>query len=129
MKKQKLWYGYLEAGNKSSPVIIDHSMDTGEKHTVFVYNHNKNEISKYVRELVEPKLRELTDKEKGLESALRKGFSASLKTLKYPLPKTYDAPSKDSSAPKVEADTASKEPEEDISDLGVDDVDWEDDND
>ncbi|MDT8385625.1 MAG: hypothetical protein RRB22_14545 [Gammaproteobacteria bacterium] len=124
MSKQKLWYGFLEAGSKSSPVVIDHSMDTGETSSVFVYNHNRQEILKYVRELVEPKLRELTAKEKELESVLKKGFSDALKTLKYPLAKTIDSPAK--AKPSPVTDTPKDEPEVEISVLD-DDI-WEDDD-
>ena len=126
MSKQKLWYGFLEAGNKSSAVVIDHSMDTGDKNTLFIYNHNRQEILKYVRELAEPKLRELTAKEKELESALKKGFSEAFKTLKYPLAKTFDSPAKAKPSPK--ADTPKEEPEVEISEMDDEDI-WEDDDD
>jgi hypothetical protein len=125
MSKQKLWYGFLEAGRKSSPVIIDHSMDTGEKHTLFIYNHNRQEILKYVRELAEPKLRELTAKEKELEASLKKGFAEALKIFKTPIAKTFDSPAKSKPSPKV--DTPKEEPEVEIS--GLDDDIWEDDED
>lgn len=125
MAKQKLWYGFLEAGNKSSPVIIDRNMDTGEKHTIFVYNHNKKEILKYVRDLVEPKLRDLTAKEKSLEASLKKGFTESLKTIKYKVSKSFDAPAKEAPAPKVE--TTKEEPEAEFSEMAEED--WGDDDD
>ena len=125
MAKQKLWYGFLEAGNKSSPVIIDHAMDTGEKNTLFIYNHNKKEILKYVRDLVEPKLRELTDKEKKQEASMKKGFTDSLKTIKYKVPKNFDAPAKVVAAKQV--DKIPDEPEEEFSEIG--DEDWGDDDD
>ena len=125
MAKQKLWYGFLEAGHKSSPIVIDHNMDTGEKHTVFIYNHNKQEILKYVRDLVEPKLRELTAKEKELESLMKKGFAESLKTIKYKVAKNLDAPAKE--APATEVKKTLEEPEEEFSEVGDDD--WDDDDD
>jgi hypothetical protein len=125
MSKQKLWYGFLEAGKKSSPVIIDHSMNTGEKNSVFIYNHNRQEILKYVRELAEPKLRELTAKEKELEASLKKGFAESLKTFNNPVSKLFDTPVKSKPSPKV--DTPKEEPEVEIS--GLDDDIWEDDDD
>jgi len=129
MKKQKLWYGYLEAGKKSSPVVIDRNMDTGENHTVFIYNHNKKEILKYVRDMVDPKLRELTAKEKELESSMKKGFTASLKTMKYALPKSFDAPAAKAPTSKTEADIEMNvdEPEVEFSEMGDDD--WDDEED
>ena len=125
MKKRKLWYGFLEAGVKSSPVVIDRNMITGEKNTIFVYNHNKQEINKYVRDLVEPKLRELSAKEKELQTSLDKGFKASLKTIKYKVPKTYDNPVKGKANAK--AVTTVEEPELEYSESGDDD--WDDSND
>jgi len=127
MAKQKLWYGYLEAGKKSSPVIIDHNMDTGEPNTVFVYNHNKKEILKYVRDLVEPKLRELNDKEKKQETTMKKGFTESLKNMKYKVPKSFDTTitTKESQTSVVEKNI--EEPEAEFSEIGDDD--WDDDDD
>lgn len=129
MTKQKLWFGFLEAGNKSSPVVIDRNLDTGNKNTIFVYNHNKQEILQYVRELVEPKLRELTAQEKELESALKKGFSEALKTIKYKTAKALNIPEK--SPPKPEPDKTPAVSVLAIDGLDDDDVDddWEDSDD
>jgi len=128
MSKNKLWYGFLEAGSKSSPVAIDRSMETGERNSLFIYNHNRKEILKYTRDVVEPKLRELTAGEKELETGLKKGFSESLKTFKYKVSKISDASTsaKTSSAAKVVKPP--EEPEVDISGLDDDDA-WEDDSD
>ena len=100
MAKQKLWFGFLEAGSKSSPVVIDRSMGGADGNTLFAYNHNKKEIKRYVRDLIEPKLRELTAEEKKLEASLKKGFSASLKNGNFKAPKSLNIPEKESSAPK-----------------------------
>ena len=61
--KTPLWYGYLEAGNRSSPVIRDEQLDTGSKKTVFLFNLARGEILEYSRDVVEPKLRELKSSE------------------------------------------------------------------
>ncbi len=122
MSKQNLWYGFLEAEERSSPVIIDNSMDTGEKRTVFIYNHSKKEILKYVREVVEPKLRELTDKEKELEASMKKGFTESLKTFNNKVPNLLAVPAK--GKPSAKAESTPEEPEAAISDPD-DDV-WDD---
>ena len=121
MRKNKLWYGVLEAGKKSCPVAIDRNLDTGDVNTVFVYNHNRKEILKYVRELVEPKLRELSAKEKKLEASLKKGFTESLKTIKYKVAKPLKTPEKDIPAPKVIAETEGTE----VITSELDDVDWD----
>jgi hypothetical protein len=57
--KTSLWYGYLEAGNRSSPVIRDERLDTGSTKTVFLFNLARREILEYSRDVVEPKLRDL----------------------------------------------------------------------
>ena len=125
MSKQKLWYGYLEAGAKSSPVAIDHSLDTGDKNSILIYNHNKKDILKYSRELVEPKLRELNAKEKDLEGELKKGFTEAMKTLKYSVAKSFDTPLKTKPAPKA----VSRDDEPEVEMSGMDDDIWEDDED
>ena len=60
MSKNEVWYGYLEAGNKSSPVVRDLSLETKSRKTVYLYNHARGCFLEYALEVVEPKLRELT---------------------------------------------------------------------
>ena len=133
MKKHKLWFGFLEAGSKSSPVVIDRSMEMGDGNTLLIYNHNKKEVLKYVRELVEPKLRELTAQEKKLEASLKKGFSESLKTIKFNIPKALNIPEKE--IPKPTNDTIPEVAELDVKELDDDaddddvDDDWKDSDD
>ena len=57
--KSSLWHGYLEAGNRSSPVIRDERLETGNPKTMFLFNLSRSEILEYSRDIVEPKLREL----------------------------------------------------------------------
>jgi hypothetical protein len=128
MSKHKLWYGFLEAGEKSSPVAIDRNMETGDKKTVYIYNHKKQEILKYVRELAEPKLRELTAEEKQLEGSLKKGFTESLDTIKFKVPKALNIPDKAIPSPKNEkisetADLEIKGLDDDDDDDAYDDLD------
>jgi hypothetical protein len=74
-----LWFGYLEAGDKSSPVVIDPMLDTGNPKTVYMYNLNANKITEYKREIAEPKLRALNDKETGLTQDLQQGYAVASK--------------------------------------------------
>ncbi|MEW5755992.1 MAG: hypothetical protein AB1810_06775 [Pseudomonadota bacterium] len=60
MAKQNIWMGFLEAGPKSSPVLRDDKLETGNPKTIYLFNLNKGEILEYSRALVEPKLRDLT---------------------------------------------------------------------
>jgi hypothetical protein len=63
MNKKSLWFGYLNAGSKSSAIIKDSSLSTGNSKTLYLYNHARDSILEYQREIVEPKLRELKDGE------------------------------------------------------------------
>lgn len=64
-QQEQLWYGYLQAGEKSTPVVRDESLDTGDRNTVYLFNFQRRQILEYRREIVEPKLRELTPEEAG----------------------------------------------------------------
>jgi len=125
MSKRKLWFGNLEAGSKSSPIVIDYEMETGEKNAIFIYNHSRKEILKYSRDVVEPKLRELTAKEKDLEAELKKAFGEAMKNFKFKTPKAMDAPGK--TAAKSKPAKPAEEPDVDSSDMGGED--WDDSDD
>jgi hypothetical protein len=58
-KSSPVWYGFLQAGDRSSPVIRDDRLDTGNHKTMYLFNLSRNSILEYSREVVEPKLREL----------------------------------------------------------------------
>ena len=64
MSARKLWYGYLEAGEKSSPVLRDSGMETNNKDTIYLFNLLKGAILEYKQDIVEPKLRILINEEK-----------------------------------------------------------------
>lgn len=75
MSSNDLWYGVLDAGDKSSPVIRDLSMQTSNANNVWLYNHLRNAFVEYSLVIVEPKLRELTANDipqKELDRAFRK---------------------------------------------------------
>jgi hypothetical protein len=59
VKKNEVWYGYLDAGEKSTPVVLDPTLNTANPKTVYLFNLARGEILEYRREIVEPKLREL----------------------------------------------------------------------
>jgi hypothetical protein len=73
-KKRSLWFGYLEAGVKGSLVVRDPSMDTGMTSTIYLFNFAKGRIVEYRRDIVEPKLRELTESEGEGIAEIRKAF-------------------------------------------------------
>jgi len=55
--KASLWYGYLNAGARSSPVLRDERLVTGNPKTLYLFNLVRSEILKYVHEIVEKILR------------------------------------------------------------------------
>lgn len=73
-KRNSLWFGYLEANEKGTPVVRDTSMDTGTPMTIYLFNLKKGRILEYRRDIVEPKLRELTSEEAKSVSEIRKAF-------------------------------------------------------
>ena len=74
MSEEERWFGYLDAGSKSSPVVRDLTMDTGDPQTIYLFNFNKRAILEYKRAIVEAKLRELTADENGLAESLEEAF-------------------------------------------------------
>jgi len=59
MSAKDIWYGVLEAGEKTSPVVRDATLDASQG-KVWLYNHLRNQFIEYAQAIVEPKLRELT---------------------------------------------------------------------
>jgi hypothetical protein len=93
MAKHSIWCGYLEAGQKSSAVVRDDQLDTGNPDTIYLFNMARNEIIPYNRAIVEPKLRELTAAEgEEIGAELRAAYLRARKQFKVrterPLPTT-----------------------------------------
>lgn len=95
MSENTIWYGFLEAGVHSSPVVRDTSLQTKSRKTMYLYNHLRGKFLEYSCEIVEPKLRELDPGDiplKQLSSAFkaaRKAFVHDKVTTKWedtPLP-------------------------------------------
>ncbi|HXK56907.1 MAG: hypothetical protein KDI74_17195 [Gammaproteobacteria bacterium] len=80
MSKNDIWYGYLQAGEKSTPVVRDMSLETNSKKTVYLYNHKRGAILEYAREIVEPKLVELNTEEIPLDP-IKSAFKAARKVF------------------------------------------------
>jgi hypothetical protein len=60
MGNKNIWYGVLEAGEKTSPVVRDNSIEASQG-KIYLYNHIRNQFIEYAQAIVEPKLRELVD--------------------------------------------------------------------
>ena len=96
MGTKDIWYGILEAGDKTSPVVRDMSLDASDTKRVWLYNHVKNQFVEYSLEIVEPKLRNLGNGDISLGEldlafkSARKAFGPARKIRKWDK-KTSDA--------------------------------------
>jgi len=110
-KRNTLWFGYLEAKEKGSPVVRDTSMDTNNSSTIYLYNLKKGKILEYRRDIVEPKLRELTDEETKTATELRKAFQLARDgftpraLLRSPSPPRKPRPEPELELPEVDFDS------------------------
>lgn len=75
MSENNLWYGYLDAGEKSSPVLMDQRLSTANPSTVYVFNLKRSEIIEYRRDIVEPKLRDLGEDENTTIKELKSAYT------------------------------------------------------
>jgi hypothetical protein len=55
-----LWFGVLDAGQHSSPVVFDARLDTGNPTTIYLFNLARRRMIEYRADIVVPKLRELS---------------------------------------------------------------------
>lgn len=112
MSKDDIWYGFLQAGDKSTPVVRDLSLDTKNPRTIYLFNYSRGRFLEYSLDIVESKLRELTADDlplHDLQSAFRaacKGFSSNRVMHKW----EKELPAK---SVKVEVEPE-PEPEEDL---------------
>ena len=58
MSANDIWYGVLEAGEKSSPVVLDSTIVASDN-KIYLYNYIRDQFVEYAKAIVEPKLREL----------------------------------------------------------------------
>ncbi len=74
LRDDSVWLGFLQAGEKSSPVVRDSSLDTGKPSSVYLFNLRRGAILEYQLAVVEGKLRELTPDEADLVEPLREAY-------------------------------------------------------
>lgn len=118
------WYGFMDAGTKSSAIVRDERLSTGNPGTVYLFNLNRNEILEYKREIVEPKLRELNEKEKKLLDDLKSAYNKARKGFVPRAAKIATAQER-ASAPEVKPvpEVSVDEDGEDFMALDIDDDD------
>lgn len=103
-QKSHLWFGYLEAGEKSSPVVRDDRLDTGNSKTLFLYNHTRRQILEYTRQIVDSKLRELKSSEANVEE-LGAGYDEARRHFKLPSSPAQNIPERGATAKAAKAAT------------------------
>ena len=112
-KKSNLWFGMLEAGAKSSPVVRDPALETGIPTTIYLFNHRRGAIREYQLSIVERILRELTVDEQQLVGPLEEAFEKARNGFvpRYTPPsRTRSRRPKEIVLPEVESDS---EPDDD----------------
>jgi len=80
MSKNDVWYGYLEAGAKSTPVVRDDTLESKSRNTVYLYNFIRGMFLEYSIAIVETKLRELKPDDISLEE-LSSAFKSARKVF------------------------------------------------
>lgn len=80
--KSSYWYGYLLAGERSSPVLRDDNLETGNRKTVYLFNLGRGEIIEYALEIVAGKLRELKPDESGWIAELDSGYKKARRSFR-----------------------------------------------
>jgi hypothetical protein len=73
-KKSTAWFGFLDAGEKSSAVALDPGLDTGNASTMYLFNLRRNSFLEYRRDLVEPKLRALDGEDEQILNELQAAY-------------------------------------------------------
>ncbi len=83
MSEEGYWFGYLEAGPKSAPVLMDERLatSTGNPATRYLYNLARDQILEYKWEVVQPKLRPLKPEEQELAERLKAGYEEARKAF------------------------------------------------
>ncbi len=97
------WYGIIQSGKDGSMIVIWNPVlpkaNTGK---VFLYNTEKQKLIKYVEEIVQPKLKELTGEE--LEAA-RSSYDEGWRKVRGLYDSVEDEPEKEAEKPATRIDS------------------------
>jgi hypothetical protein len=121
MSTKDIWYGMLEAGEKSSPVVRDTTLDASPA-KVWLYNHARDQFIEYAKAIVEPKLRDLSDDDISRDEldkafkAARQVFSSSHKSQSWADAKPVPPPAKSNDDEESDYDIDDDDMEEFIDD-------------
>ena len=118
MSKDLLWFGYLEIGDKSTPVAREPKLNTSNPSTIYLYNLLRNEFIEYKLDIVKSKLREFTEDEAGLNKEVKKAYIKAVKDF-TPRGKIISIPDKHTNKPP----TAKQKKAEELKKIAEDDND------
>ena len=122
MSAKDIWYGMLEAGEKSSPVVHDTSLEAGQN-KIYLYNYVRNQFIEYSQAIVESKLRELAEGDISRDeldrafNAARQAFTSSRKVSTWSDSKPAAPRAKDEDDDAFEFDM----PDDDVIEYFIDD--------
>jgi hypothetical protein len=126
MSDNALWYGYLEAGERSTPVLRDRRLITGNPKTIYLYNLKRSAILEYTREIVEPKLRELKADERAVIDGLIGGYTEARNKFQPRGAKIANLPQKGGAGrPRLREEHDERQDFGGKSEEGIEAVDWE----
>lgn len=140
MNDQQIWFGFLDAGNKGTPVVLDRSLSTGNDRTLYLYNLARRAFVEYDRAIVEPKLRDLAAGECDALPELEQAFIAARQGFGPPRRGSLEQAARSSARRAAEESVEEGDGEEPVDELigaevGLDDgddsgdEDWDEDND
>jgi hypothetical protein len=98
MSKDSLWFGYLEIGEKSTPVALEPRLNTSNPETLYLFHFQRNEFVEYKRDIVKTKLRDFTEDEADLNQEVKQAYIKAVKEF-TPRGKTLAIPDKQTSKP------------------------------
>ncbi len=81
MSDTQLQFKFLDAGAKSSVVVLDPSLSTCNEQTLYLYNQQRDQIIEYRRDIVEAKLRDLSTEEAKTSSSLQQAYETTRATF------------------------------------------------
>jgi len=101
-KVKKMWFGFLDAGSKGSPVVRETALETGDPKTIYLFNFMKGKILEYRRDIVEIKLRELDAEELAMVPQLRKAYKEARESFEPRAARIKQAVSRPKPAPRAD---------------------------
>jgi len=110
---------YLDAGAKSSAVVLDPGLPTGNEQTIYLFHQARNQIIEYRRDIVEAKLRELTPEEAKAAKALHQAYEKARAGFTPRGAAALNIPERGAPAAAPAPRSRTSEEDEDEADIGI----------